>query len=404
MKKLLCGVLLLSLMCVFVGCALFSGENVVIASEKEKVFSEQNAEISESVITPATDNSAKYTKSQYSNTDYTAYEFKQNHIAYLDTFIKSGEATKELQNSYNISDNIETVPILGTYLEETNLVTYLFYTDGEFSSAVTLSIEETSSEIKIGEFFKNLNAEKRYGTVDDEYCFSKLSACMKNHANFEIKGLVYSASGYTTIYPVGCVKGENTLKYIDNDGEIKCFNLVDPFSSIEEGRVAFEKFLKTKQSQISSMTIFEWDSGTEYTYTWGFMRWYQDENALRFEYLNDFDNMIVVPLLDENGNEGVYILHLLYYHNTLIGEIVLKQTDGAPVSVWENISTKNSDGTYKGIEICEYSKIMNEAKSKDETFVPTSVTFSDNTFVPNGFIENEFYYYNVENSTFVKVK
>ena len=61
----------------------------------------------------------------------------------------------------------------------------------------------------------------------------------------------------------------------------------------------------------------------------------------KHDYLNDRNNSISIPLLDENGNEGIYSLHLIYCYDQLIAELVLTNANGRQVAVYEKIATKD---------------------------------------------------------------
>lgn len=80
-----------------------------------------------------------------------------------------------------------------------------------------------------------------------------------------------------------------------------------------------------------------------------------------FAYLEAYDNLILVPLLDADGAENVFQLLLLYRHNILIAELVLERlpTDGSIRLVRETVSPRNEQGAYIGLAECAYEREVN---------------------------------------------
>ena len=81
----------------------------------------------------------------------------------------------------------------------------------------------------------------------------------------------------------------------------------------------------------------------------------------RVDNLYDYETVIAIPLLDENGQEYCYVLHLLYIQNYLIGEVILKkQEDGVSTSVSAIYAEKTTTGGYIPLEGINYVAAVEE--------------------------------------------
>ena len=90
---------------------------------------------------------------------------------------------------------------------------------------------------------------------------------------------------------------------------------------------------------------------------------YQDVSTMgetRVDNLYDFETVIAIPLLDENGQEDIYVLHLLYIQNYLIGEVILKKQDGVGTSVSAIYAEKTTTGGYIPLEGINYVAAVEE--------------------------------------------
>jgi hypothetical protein len=152
----------------------------------------------------------------------------------------------------------------------------------------------------------------------------------------------------------------------------KDFGYIDNFSSIDEGQKAFEDYWVFREQTITDIPIFRWK--TEYFYPGGALSHYKayalalgdkEEN----QFLHDSDWNIVIPLLDDDGNEGSHVMHLLYDNDVLIAEIVLCDTDDAPISVYQRVSEKDeSTGRYLGLSEIKYCSDIEGGLSKTKDF------------------------------------
>ena len=196
--------------------------------------------------------------------------------------------------------------------------------------------------------------------------------------------------------PIGRAKGDETIKYFMNQ-EPNAFNLVEPFESIEEGRIAFAKYLAEMEEIKAQLPKFLWE--TERFFEDGFWSPYsleyvfddKEENINKIHLIKyDVDSWISLPLLDEELNEGVLISHLLYYRNKLIGEAVIsRDPQNNLVAVYIEVAQKTDDGAYIAMEKSEYQKSIEKARELYPTIEMEGVMFKDGTYIPFGYQDEE---------------
>ena len=99
-------------------------------------------------------------------------------------------------------------------------------------------------------------------------------------------------------------------------------------------------------------------------------------------YLEDYDNLILVPLLDADGTENVYQLLLLYRHNSLIAEIVLERepVDGSIHLIRERISRQNGQGDYIGLTECAYEREVKSLLCNSDNKNVRGITLTQNGY------------------------
>lgn len=324
-------------------------------------------------------------------------------VSALETYVESGTVSDVLLKAYKEADTIKAVPILGTYLEETDVITYMFFKDGSICSTALLSfdIKGETIDIELVEFAENDVSKYPFiETHSNEACYVAIKECLSADPDFEILGIVHNASGYQTTLPIGRCKGETVIKYFSN--QPMNFNLVEPFESIEEGRTAFAKYLVQQDTIRSEIPIFSWE--TEQFYENGFWRMYSlgyiyndtvenQEKIFPLVEAEIVDSWISIPLWDEGLNEGVLISHLLYYRNQLIGEIVIKEDPDCSVSaLYAIIAQKDENGSYISMEKSEYQKAIESASTKHPNVEVKGVIFKENEYIPFGYQGDEIIY------------
>ncbi len=143
-------------------------------------------------------------------------------------------ASGKLRFACQNADRIEAIPIVGLYLEETDLVAYLFYKNNECFRLLTLEIEETPRGAKIEELFLDPPKECS-ATSFDALCLGAVSTCREIAPAFEILAISFTGTPYPGFVPIGRVDGKAGIKCC-NGGILMDFPLVDPFDSLEAGR------------------------------------------------------------------------------------------------------------------------------------------------------------------------
>ncbi len=306
----------------------------------------------------------------------------------------SGRASKRYCDLYQFSDDISVLPVYGTYLESMDMVAILFYKDGFFVGTATLKFE-LAEEQAITEEFDTFNYTTVPDALSDLVCYYETLSCIENYPEFQIMGVVYNFKGDTLIV-IGKNEGERYIKYIL--GEPQFFRLVEPFETIEQGRQAFSEYLTRREEIVSSLQVFPWKTST--LNDRGYMNKYERNDVfisqdyeVELDVLSVYDSLSVIPLLDSNCQENVYVLHLLYYHNRLVAEFVIENTTDADgnhlyACVWKNVADKNNDGTYKDLNESRYEQIIALAQSficstedpNNEEII--GVSFSSGDFYP----------------------
>ena len=219
----------------------------------------------------------------------------------------------------------------------------------------------------------------------DQNCFKVLSTCMQNYPDFEIKGVVYNQYGYMAVYPVGLLPGDSSIKYFDY--ELCDFRLIEPFLTIAEGQNNFTKHWEKRDELISKLPTYKWENTTWRTEGWINKYKYQDvyllHKELESQYLFDFDWLIAIPLLDADGNEGVYALHLLYHHDTLIAELLLNDAGELLIPKKEIVSEKDSTTQeYIGLSKIDYlDEVTRLLKNLDNNAIVKGIGFDGDNYM-----------------------
>ena len=259
-------------------------------------------------------------------------------------FAENDEASDVFKQFFFDSDRIEFIPIFGCYLENTSLTALLFWKENQLIGTKTVGYYTGEPE-KIVELSDVLDDTVYESTLSDDQCFLAIKTCLEEYPDFQLLGLVYNAVGFQAIYPIGIDRNKTYIEYYTT--ELCVFRLIDTFSTVSDGRSAFDRYWTKKAEILSSIPIFEWTTQEPYG---GYINQYryQDIYKLGFdqekhEYLYTYDAAVIVPLLDSEGTEDKYILHLLYYHNELIAELILEKTNNGIIPAKERIASKDMD-------------------------------------------------------------
>lgn len=316
----------------------------------------------------------------------------------VETYVESGKASAELVQNYQLSDRIEVIPVLGQYLESTRLAVYLFYRDGSLSGCTTLAMNTTFNEQQIEEFSRMNEQDNWYvEALSDEDCFLTISECQKNYPDFHIQGIVFQTEGYPCMIPVGRIEGEIFVKMFF--GSVREFRLVAPFQTIEQGRQAFEEYFDQKAEMLSDVIIYPWLKNPQNDGY--YLRRYENQGYEMPEYFREYDNWVDIPLLDAQLEENHYSLYLLFQRNTLIAEVVIAREGDRFEIAWENVATKNENGSYQMIEKSKYEQIYSSATGITSQSNICGVIFKDNDFHPYMKQGTQLQYYDASKETFV---
>ena len=330
-------------------------------------------------------------------------------LRYIDEFAVTS-APDIIDVSFRAATKVVPYPILGTNLEATDLIAYLFYIDEQPSGLGMLRVNQAESTVEYYDYTDGKGFPLVLEPHSIEACYSKLMDTLERYPDFDIKALVYATHGYSKIYPVGHNKGESTVQFIY--GGPKNFLWVEPFATIEEGRAALHQYLEKRTQMWSAITVYPWTE--EACYSTGYLNVFQNTvnyktlyPSMDFSYLDTYDTVASIPLLDNNLQENVYVLHLLYYRNNLIGELVIKRektVDGFIYTpVWENAAKKDANGEYIGIAQSQYEKLVSKAQASRMTWDDVGVVFDDQ-FIPVGYEENILMFYDVASETMIAAK
>ena len=281
-------------------------------------------------------------------------------------YISGGSASERLATLYADSDEMSSVPILGTYLEKTSLFICLFEKQGELVGTVAVNVGNNGSvTVELNELLKDYVIGHNFR---DSVVLSVLSRCRTSYPDFHLQGVVYTEPGFPTFYPVGNDGDDEKILYYYGDtmGE---FRLVDSFSSLEEGRAKFNAYWEFRANEIAKLSIFVFEWRDVPLYSSGYLSkfagedvYHSGEDIKSYQYLYDYDWNIVVPLLGLDGREGQYVLHLLYLKDKLIAEVLLENcSDGIIRAVKAVVSDKDpSTGDYLGLNSIDYVEKCNQ--------------------------------------------
>lgn len=93
-----------------------------------------------------------------------------------------------------------------------------------------------------------------------------------------------------------------------------------------------------------------------------------------------YDAWTPLPLLDENGNEGIYITYLLYCKNQLVAELVYNYSDRTAPLEYLNYAPYNEEtDSFTPIVKSEYIKSF---ETVAETASITGIKWVNGVYVP----------------------
>ena len=313
---------------------------------------------------------------------YIDDKIELNASELISAYVSGPDASEYIVDLFQKSSRVYMLPIFGTYLEYTSLAVCLFYSDQLFFGACAVVLTESDNQLCISSELEPILGYIA-STFTDSSVYSRLCSCLENCPDFEIMGVVYDEWGLARVYPIGALAGDPTIRYYYDDSTIKHFTFVEPFTSISEGQKAFEDYLEFREQLRSTIPIFEWK--TVPLYGSGALSHYksQETGNDEMQFLFDSDWSIVVPLLDADGNEGRYELHLLCDNDTLIAEMILDREGEGVVLVNKIVSEKDeATGDYLGLTEIKYcSDIEDDLKKIDDYSIIKGVYFNGTNYL-----------------------
>ena len=279
---------------------------------------------------------------------YTDISFNLKNLSnVVSEYILSEDASDEIKNFNSSSNEMKLLPVYGSYLEKTTLVFCCFFQNGELIGTKTVNVYVDGEDATIKEFLDIIPDKSAYkSSFDDARCCNAMKACLEKYPDFEILGFVFNAIGYPMPIPIGVDEEDEYIKYYSS--ALNEFKMIEPFSSLEEGTRLFADYWKQKTELLESIPFYDLEMAQGYTE--GYLNKYRLDDAYEnltykdIEHLYYFDSTVFVPLFDSEGKEDVYVLYLLYYHDSLIGEIVLKVDQKIYVAVKEIKANKDATG------------------------------------------------------------
>lgn len=389
MKKIIALLLSLSFLFLTVGCSQFNSNNSD-NTQPEQNTSKENTTSVETTGTP---------QNALDSETIAAY------LSGLDTYVLSDRSDASLKELHQSSQDIEVFPIFQTGMEETDLVFYLFNKDNEILGGRVLTVEEienTEGEIVyVSTPPEIINGTHIITPLSDEDCTGRVRACRNTNPDFKIVALMFNIVGYQMVFPLGYYQDETVIKLWAN--EPTEFLHVEPFSTLEDGVRAYENYRQARERIIAELPIYLWkseDLWDPYRSNNGFInaylrdglceedtQWTSDQKDLMYDCYFYSDNKIIVPLVNPDLGEGRYLLHLLYYHNELIGEFVIQKIpksgpQNAYICHWYNLAEKDADGNYIPITEIKYQQVVKAAQEANPDHEICGVIFENGKFVP----------------------
>ena len=272
----------------------------------------------------------------------------QNEVQEIIDLYKSSDEVKQ----YNVYDY--------SSLAVTYDVVCVFYKDGEIAAVKKFNLEEAKRNN-----FDDGCINITYAGTEENY----LKICNELFPNFEIIGFI----GAT---PAGKIDGKgNILKYYRDRMLVPILKTTSEFSTMEEGFRLRAEYNAIQAKIEAEIPVFRWKTTDDNVEKRGY-------HPTIYGYIYHYDRMVVCPLLDENGKEGVYICHLLYLRNRLIGEVVCTEDEKFVLKHFGEYD--EGSRTYAPIENSLYLKAIAEYVKNNPGKTVTAVGFDGQNFIVAG--------------------
>ena len=355
-------------------------ENTEISEFESAIASQLNAT---TITTPPL---FSVSRNEFMQSYYVDSPLSLELSACAEKYASSTDASTEFLELWENCDDIRYYPIYGTYFEPTRLFVIAFYNNNSAVNSFTLSIETSDADYSVVEFKHPSYTSESYqngeltstGSFHRNVITNYLQQATEHGGNATITGFVFDTQSFAMPYMIATQQNQTALKYWWNT-EWTDFRFVDDFSDFQEGRLAFEQYFEKRNEIYASIPIYQWSNKATNQIDFD---WFT--NTYRDGILNEYENYLSIPLLDENCEENQYVLFLLYSHNDLIGEIILRNAGTQVEEVWRQEAVKDTEsGNYLPLEN-SYLTIVNKAKS-DGNLTVKGVSFRDGRFFAVGF-------------------
>ena len=220
-------------------------------------------------------------------------------------------------------------------------------------------------------------------SLNSNYCFKILKECLVNCPDFTIVGIVFETAGYPTLIPVGIDSESNCLKYY-KEGRLHDFKCIDKVHTFEEGRASWITYKEKCDEIVNSIPRYNWpDSEVDLEWTQWMTRITPPED--RYFNYSEIDKIVSVPLLNENEEQFIYLLHICYIKNQYAGECLVKCVESTmPRTKCEWIvvyDTFEYDENGSNIPVNSKSLYLQTMENYDLTNV-CGVMYKDGSFIP----------------------
>ena len=282
----------------------------------------------------------------------------EQHIPKVEDLLSQWQGyVQDLTALYESAEKVEQYSV---YDIETLGLTYdvicAFYNNGQLTTTRYFSVK--NDRISLPDNITEYDGEGAVRTLND---------CVHLFPNFEVIGFL----GELT--PIGRLNGEeNILIYDIQEKELEPFKRVEAdFSNMEKGFELRAEYLANQARIEADIPVFRWKNADDHT----------DDNGYYDIYapVDYYDRIFVCPLLDSDGKEGVYLCHLLYLRNRLVGEVI--STEDEP-NIFKHFGDYDDiTETYSPIESSFYIKAIEDFAKKNPKKTVKGVCFDGEKYV-----------------------
>lgn len=267
---------------------------------------------------------------------------------------------QDLVGLYESSDEVKQYSVYDSVtLSLTFNVVCAFYNDGKLTTTRYFSVE--NNRISLPEDIYYYDGAGAVRTLND---------CFEVCPNLEIIGFVGLLS------PIGRIDGQGPVLIYDfQEKELEPFTRVESdFTNMEDGFRLRAEYYANQAKIEENIPVFRWKETDDHT----------DDNGYYDIYgpVDYYDRIVVCPLLDKDGKEGVYLCHLIYLRNKLIGEVVSTESEMYILKRFGEYD--EATGTYAQLEGSLYIKTIDEFIKNNPRKTVKGVCFNGEKYVVIG--------------------